>query len=99
MSWKTYICILITLISCTNKNGEMTEIKNNCFQILNIEKNKNPKVFFSLDPECPLCKSYSKTINKLYEKYNNDFEFYGFFPSIVFLIHQTYSSSVSPFHA
>ena len=48
---------------------------------INIIESKKPKIFFSLDPECPLCKSYSKKINYLHNKYQDTIDFFGFFPT------------------
>ena len=48
-----------------------------------IKKTNKPKVFFALDPECPLCKSYSKTINDIYITHHDKIDFYGFFPTKV----------------
>ena len=92
---KHYLFIIITicLISCTKKqtnkivlrkNPNNFELLNNHNNSIKIIKNKKPKVFFALDPECPLCKSYSKTINEIQKNYNTDFDFYIFFPSKVF---------------
>ena len=56
--------MLICVMSCQNNKTTFQTDNKRCFQILNINKTEKPKVFFSLDPECPLCKSYSKTMNK-----------------------------------
>jgi len=51
-----------------------------------IPNTQNLKLFFSLDPECPLSISYSSTINKLAKKYNscdsNNIDFLIVIPSI-----------------
>jgi len=51
---------------------------------IKIKKNNKPKLFFALDPECPLCKSYSKTINDIHAAYHNQIDFYSFFSTIIF---------------
>ena len=48
---------------------------------INIKKSEKPKIFFSLDPECPLCKSYSKKMNYLHNQYQDTIDFFGFFPT------------------
>ena len=48
---------------------------------INFEKsNKEIKVFFALDTECPLSKQYTKKINQLAERYSTDVDFLIFFP-------------------
>ena len=51
---------------------------------IKLEKSEKAKVFLALDPECPLCKSYSKKLNYLHQKYKNSIDFYGFFPTPIF---------------
>ena len=84
--------ILCLIISCQKKttydvvlekksgNFILSDLNNNLIKIQNTEKDK---VFFALDPECPLCKSYSKKMNKIYDKYNHSIDFYGFLPSTI----------------
>ena len=99
MRFKTYMYILIistisilTNTGCNDKQRvqkilkkdlsfEFLDINNN---IIQIKKNHKGKIFFTLDPECPLCKSYSKTINILYEKYNKEIDFYSIYTPLVF---------------
>ena len=59
-------------------------LTNSTKDSIKIVKNEKPKLFFSLDTECPLCTSYSREINKLYNNYKDDMDFYGFFPSYIF---------------
>ena len=89
-----YIVLLFLTISCSNKSQynstfekaqkvfHFTDIQGNK---ITIKKNNKAKVFFMLDPECPLCKSYSQTINKIHNKYQNEVEFYGIFSSHVLM--------------
>jgi len=49
-----------------------------------IGKQKKGKVLFAIDPECPLCQSYSKKINQLYKLYQDSIDFYLFLPSPIF---------------
>ena len=93
MNYYLFIIITISIISCTQQSTNQIVLRKNPnnFELLNIHnnsikitKNKKPKVFFALDPECPLCKSYSKTINEIQKNYKTDFDFYIFFPSKVF---------------
>mgnify|MGYP001180291407 CR=1 FL=1 len=81
--------ILLFFFSCNSKiNHKISINRNNFFthtkEIINIKKNNKAKILFALDPECPLCKSYSKTINELYYKYKDSIEFYTFFPSPIY---------------
>jgi peroxiredoxin len=87
------IIILCLIASCHNKktynitlekttqNFTLSDLNNNRIKIQNTKK---AKVFFTLDPECPLCKSYSKKMNEIHSKYNNNIDFYGFLPSAIF---------------
>ena len=86
-----YILIILLISSCTY--NETILYKNNASDFLKyssfndstlINLSDKPKVFFSIDVECPLCVSYSKKINEIYEEYNKDVDFYAFLPSIVF---------------
>jgi thiol-disulfide isomerase/thioredoxin len=44
----------------------------------NITLSKKPlQLFIFLSPECPLSKNYTLTLNKLFQQYNNQVEFYG----------------------
>lgn len=87
-----FILILILFFSCNEQTkykfiaDEKTDlfILTNNSDSIKITKNKKPKLFFALDPECPLCKSYSTKINDIYMIYQNMIDFYGFFPSPVF---------------
>ena len=92
---RTYIFIfsLICIASCNNipvqkivkkKNLDsfiLTNVKNNSTKI---NYNNKAKIFFSLDPECPLCTSYIQKMNKIHQTYKDEIDFYGFLPSPVF---------------
>ena len=75
---KKYSIISNTDFILLSKNKNQTDS-------IKILKNQKAKLFFAIDPECPLCRSYSKTINTLHNKYQDDIDFYGFLPSPVFL--------------
>ena len=72
-------CVII--LNEVNEHFILSDINYN---LIKIKNSKNGKVFFSLDPECPLSKSYSITINQLHEKYGDNIDFYGVFTSSVF---------------
>ncbi|MBJ05468.1 MAG: hypothetical protein CMP65_06205 [Flavobacteriales bacterium] len=79
------ISIIFSFNACNQKKN--TQIRSKTFideKLKNIEINSRPKVFFSLDPECPLCKSYSKKINEIRKEFQNHYDFYTFFPSKVY---------------
>jgi len=84
------IIIIISLFSCQHDNkNRVNKIADSNLKILikslkDSVNNNKPKIFFALDSECPLCSSYSRTINQLHQKYQSDFDFYAFFPSHVF---------------
>jgi len=88
----TFILILILNFSCQKQNKHIliTDQKTDLFILtknndsIKIRKNNKPKLFFALDPECPLCKSYSIKINNICEMYKNVIDFYGFIPTPVF---------------
>ena len=86
-----FIIIIISLFSCQHDNkNKVDKIVDSSFSILikslkdSVNHNNKPKIFFALDSECPLCTSYSHTINQLHQEYQGDFDFYAFFPSPVF---------------
>ena len=91
---KNYIFILILILnfSCKKqtKHKLLTDNKTDVFILTNnsdsvkIKKNNKPKLFFALDPECPLCKSYAIRINDISKIYKNVIDFYGFFPTPFF---------------
>ena len=68
-------------MNTTKKGIQLSDHKSNLIEIKN---NKKPKVFFTLDPECPLCASYSKTMSNLFQKHNNKIDFYAVFTPTVF---------------
>jgi len=95
-----YFIILFIIISCSNKSQHNPTFKKNHQEFyfvdlkgdsIKIDNNLKAKVFFMLDPECPLCKSYSKTINKIHTKYKHAIDFYGIFSQKVFLKEKAYS--------
>ena len=92
MKLKVIYTILILLCGCTNNNttsilkksNQILQIIDNNEEFIEIENNNKPKIFFTLDPECPLSKSYSRTINLLFRKYEDEVDFYNIFSPIVF---------------
>ena len=96
MNKYSFILTLLCLFSCNNKSIYTLSDQEIIFSIkkkdytdsLKIKRNEKLKVFFSIDPECPLCKSYSKTMNDLYSKYQANIDFYAFVPSSIFLKNQ-----------
>jgi thiol-disulfide isomerase/thioredoxin len=50
-------------------NIPLFDLKGNIFRINQLHKYKATVIFF-LSPECPLCQSYTLTINQLIKKYN-----------------------------
>ncbi|MBF25557.1 MAG: hypothetical protein CMP49_03455 [Flavobacteriales bacterium] len=87
------IIILLFCICCKSKiNTQISTSQNDSLNrtiLKYIKKDNKAKVLFALDPECPLCKSYSKTINELCDKYENTFDFYAFFPSTIYSENKT----------
>lgn len=84
---------LLFIISCQKSNTTKLIITDNLqsFALTNklgdsiiIKNNQKPKVFFALDPECPLCQSYSTKINQLHNTYKDKVDFYAFFPTLIF---------------
>ena len=90
----TLIAISIFILSCQTGNKDLVfqNKKISTFDLivtttdsLKINHNNNKgKLFFAIDYECPLCISYSKTINDLYELYKDSIDCYAFLPSIIF---------------
>ena len=71
-----FIIIIISLFSCQHDNkNKVDKIVDSSFSILikslkdSVNHNNKPKIFFALDSECPLCTSYSHTINQLHQEY------------------------------
>ena len=93
MNKYSFILTLICVFSCNNNRTYTLSDQEIIFSIkkknhidsLKIKRNEKLKVFFAIDPECPLCKSYSKTMNDLYSNYQNNIDFYAFLPSPIFL--------------
>lgn len=48
----------------------LTTVKGKPVKLINMQKNK-ATVFIFLSPECPLCQSYSLTLNNLNKEYSN----------------------------
>jgi len=84
------IILLICLIGCNeqrkynlskNKShnyNDLIEFKQNLKKLSN---DKKFKTIFFLDPECPMCISYSVYINDIHEKFKNDIDFIILYPS------------------
>ena len=64
-----FFSVLILLISC-NGNDSLSTIFND----------KHVKVLVFLNPECPLCQSYTREIKQLQKMYNDQIDFYGVLP-------------------
>ena len=64
-----FFSVLILLISC-NGNDSLSTIFND----------KHVKVLVFLNPECPLCQSYTREIKQLQKIYNDQIDFYGVLP-------------------
>tara|TARA_B100001287_G_C22649044_1_gene514246 strand:+ start:185 stop:823 length:639 start_codon:yes stop_codon:yes gene_type:complete len=60
------------------KLDDLIEFKQNLKKLSN---NKKFKTIFFLDPECPMCISYSIYINDIYEKFKNNIDFIIIYPS------------------
>ena len=58
--------------------NNLIEFKQNLKKLSN---NNKFKTIFFLDPECPMCISYSVYINDIYEKFKNDIDFIILYPS------------------
>lgn len=96
---KSYIfSIIFFLFSCGTKpitstvyNNKKNIIKITDYNqnVIEIKKSKKAKIFITLDPECPLSKSYSKKINQLFNKYSNKIDFYNIFTPQVFSKNKT----------
>ena len=84
------IILLICSLGC-NEHGKYKLSKNkppNYNDLIefkqNLKKLSNDKKFktiYFLDPECPMCVSYSVYINDIYEKFKNDIDFIIIYPS------------------
>ena len=88
--WTIYLYIIyMCLISCNAKQKTtILHAENNKIylsdkhsNIIELKQNNKGKVIFTLDPECPLCKSYSKEINSIFQKYQNKIDFFNVFPT------------------
>ena len=86
----TYLYIIfMCLLSCnTQPQKIILKTENNTIylsdeksNVIEIQQSNKGKVIFTLDPECPLCKSYTKEINNLFQKYQNEIDFFNVFPT------------------
>ncbi len=80
---RSLFIFLSFLLIESNTNLTQIELTNLSGQIEKINLAKGPKgtVLFFLSPECPLCQSYSLTINKLQKTYaNKGFQFIAIIP-------------------
>ena len=77
------VIIILVLASCMQPKIKTTNTKDEK-EIIQLKNNSKPKVLFALDTECPLCKSYSKKINKIQSEFEKHFDFYAFLPSKVY---------------
>ena len=84
------IILLICSLGCNEQgNYKLSKNKSHNYNDLiefkqNLKKLSNDKKFktiFFLDPECPMCVSYSVYINDIYEKFKNDIDFIILYPS------------------
>ena len=64
-----FFSVLVLLISCYG-NDSLSTIFND----------KHVKVLVFLNPECPLCQSYTREIKQLQIIYNDQIDFYGVLP-------------------
>ena len=84
------IILLICLLGC-NEQGKYKLSKNKSLNyndliefkqnLKKLSKDKKFKTIFFLDPECPMCISYSIYIHDIYEKFKNDIDFIIIYPS------------------
>lgn len=66
------------ILKTENNTIYLSDEKSN---VIEIQQSNKGKVIFTLDPECPLCKSYTKEINNLFQKYQNEIDFFNVFPT------------------
>jgi thiol-disulfide isomerase/thioredoxin len=104
----TIVLLVILLCAFTNNAPKpaLSSIKllntsNEAVYLTNITKNK-ATAFIFLSPECPLCQSYTLTINKLHQKYNvKGVELIGIIPTTDFSLpdiltyQKTYNLSIT----
>ena len=64
-----FLSVLFLLISCHENDG-----------ISNVFNKNGVKVLVFLNPECPLCQSYTSEIKQLQIIYNDQIDFYGILP-------------------
>ncbi|MCU0423773.1 MAG: redoxin domain-containing protein [Bacteroidia bacterium] len=59
---------------------KLMDLKGNLKNLQQFRSNKATVIYF-LSPECPLCQSYSLTINQIYTRFkDNEFNFIGIIP-------------------
>ena len=75
-----FFSVLVLLISCHGKDS-----------LSNIYNDKRDKVLVFLNPDCPLCQSYTREIKQLQKMYNDKIDFYGVLPGS-FYSHQEMDS-------
>ena len=61
--------VFVLLISCDGNDS-----------LSNMFNDKHVKVLVFLNPECPLCQSYTREIKQLMTTYNDQVDFYGILP-------------------
>ena len=64
-----FFSVILLLISCHGNDS-----------LSNVFNDKNVKVLVFLNPECPLCQSYTREIKQLQIMYNDQIDFYGVLP-------------------
>ena len=66
-----FFSVLVLLISCHGNDS-----------ISNVFNDKGVKVLVFLNPECPLCQSYTREIKQLQIVYNDQINFFGVLPGL-----------------
>jgi len=105
MRFSIHIFLFIFIASCSNsnENKNQTSVSSSFYNIalktidgesITLSKIKETKasVFFFMSPECPICQSYSLTINEIIQQYkDNRITFYGVLPGTYYKKKQTQS--------
>jgi len=81
--WHVIACLTVFLFSCSSEEkkvsapgnspiGSVTlkSLEGKTFSVGELLKNHRANIFYFLISDCPMCESYSLTINKLAEKYS-----------------------------